>query len=190
MHFCVKSTTKYLIVNGFSELAGVYSKNMKSLLYVGGPLVLFLGFSLWSDAITFGEQAPGMVHFGGQAIVQQDTYMCDEGGGNCVLVDSTIEVKEAKDTHIQSGVSQSANYRLEEQHTGFSDVSGLEIEQEAIEYRDGSEPTYVRKQPGLQKYANITMRRPTGFDWTSWKFIFEREAAIQRVKDEYDEKFK
>lgn len=41
----------------------------------------------------------------------------------------------------------------------FSEVSGLQSEIEVIEYRSGSEPSHVRKLPGLRKYANITLKR-------------------------------
>ncbi len=167
---------------------------MRTALLVGGPLILFLGFSFYSDLFTYGEQHPGIMHFGGVEpggtflLVQEDTYVCDENGDNCKLVDSTTEVSEVEDGEVPAGVSQSDNYRLEEQSTGFADVSGLEVEQQPIEYRDGSEDITVRKQPGIAKYANITMKRPTKFDWKSWKLIFAREAAIQEVEREYDEK--
>ncbi len=42
----------------------------------------------------------------------------------------------------------------------FAEVSGLEVEIEQIEYRDGNEPTAgVRKLPGLAKFANIILKR-------------------------------
>lgn len=43
---------------------------------------------------------------------------------------------------------------------GFSEVSGLTQEVQAIEYRDGSLPEYSSlKMPGLKKYSNITLKR-------------------------------
>lgn len=43
---------------------------------------------------------------------------------------------------------------------GFSEVSGLSIENQAIEYRDGASPVYsVQKMPGIPKYGNITCKR-------------------------------
>ena len=43
---------------------------------------------------------------------------------------------------------------------GFSEVSGLDVETEVIEYRYGLQPTYSkRKMPGMQKYSNITLKR-------------------------------
>ena len=43
---------------------------------------------------------------------------------------------------------------------GFSEVSGLNVETQIIEYRDGSMPDYSTiKMPGMQKYGNITLKR-------------------------------
>lgn len=43
---------------------------------------------------------------------------------------------------------------------GFSEVSGLNVEVQAIEYRDGASPIYsVQKMPGIPKYGNITCKR-------------------------------
>lgn len=42
----------------------------------------------------------------------------------------------------------------------FSEVSGLGVEVQVIEYRDGSEPYRTpRKLPGMRKYSNITLKR-------------------------------
>lgn len=44
--------------------------------------------------------------------------------------------------------------------TGFSEVSGLDISVEVIEYREGNDPQgHLRKMPGLQKFSNITLKR-------------------------------
>ncbi len=57
---------------------------------------------------------------------------------------------------------------------GFTEISGLDVETEVIEYRQGASKEYNKtKQPGLTKYSNITMKRGTFqsdnefFDW--WK---------------------
>ena len=43
---------------------------------------------------------------------------------------------------------------------GFSEVSGLDVETEVIEYREGSSPEYSKlKMPGMQKFSNITLKR-------------------------------
>lgn len=45
---------------------------------------------------------------------------------------------------------------------GFTEVSGLDLETEVIEYRHGSSKEYSKtKQPGLTKYSNITLKRGT-----------------------------
>ena len=44
----------------------------------------------------------------------------------------------------------------------FTEVSGLDIETEVIEYREGNSPTYNKiKMPGLRKFSNITLKRGT-----------------------------
>lgn len=42
---------------------------------------------------------------------------------------------------------------------GFTEVSGITMESDIIEYREGNDPTHVRKMPGLSKYGNITLKR-------------------------------
>jgi phage tail-like protein len=45
---------------------------------------------------------------------------------------------------------------------GFTEVTGLTLETEVIEYREGSSPEYNKiKMPGLRKFGNITMKRGT-----------------------------
>ena len=45
---------------------------------------------------------------------------------------------------------------------GFTEVSGLDLETEVIEYREGSSKTYnSSKQPGRTKYSNVTLKRGT-----------------------------
>ena len=41
---------------------------------------------------------------------------------------------------------------------GFSEVSGFDVSIDAIDYREGNEPTHVRKLPGLTKYGNVTLK--------------------------------
>ncbi|MBL1179237.1 phage tail protein [Pantanalinema sp. GBBB05] len=46
------------------------------------------------------------------------------------------------------------------QRVGFTEISGLTQENQAIEYRDGSFPEYSSiKMPGLRKFNNITLKR-------------------------------
>ena len=64
-----------------------------------------------------------------------------------------------------------ANYPLPKFHfqvewggasIGFTEVSGLDVQTDPIEYRDGASPEYVKtKMPGMQKFSNITLKRGT-----------------------------
>ncbi len=63
---------------------------------------------------------------------------------------------------------------------GFTEVSGLDFETEVIEYRHGASPEYNKtKQPGLTKYANITLKRGTFqsdneyYDWWKQTYFFQ-----------------
>jgi phage tail-like protein len=42
---------------------------------------------------------------------------------------------------------------------GFSECSGLTMETDPIEYRNGDEDITVRKLPGLKKFTNISLKR-------------------------------
>ncbi|HTA26591.1 MAG TPA: phage tail protein [Bacteroidia bacterium] len=62
-----------------------------------------------------------------------------------------------------------ANYPLPKFHflvewggdsIGFTEVSGLDITNEIIEYRDGASPEFSKiKMPGQRKFNNITLKR-------------------------------
>jgi phage tail-like protein len=44
--------------------------------------------------------------------------------------------------------------------TSFSEVSGLTMEAEVIEYRGGADPQFsTHKQPGLRKFSNVMLKR-------------------------------
>jgi len=72
---------------------------------------------------------------------------------------------------------------------GFTEVSGLAVETEVIEYREGSSTSYnKRKLPGLTKYPNITLKRGVFlgdfemYDW--WKnTVFFQEGAGKFRRD-------
>jgi phage tail-like protein len=55
---------------------------------------------------------------------------------------------------------------------GFAEVSGLNMETQIIEYRDGLSPEYSsRKMPGIPKFGNITLKRgivPADNDFYNW----------------------
>lgn len=43
---------------------------------------------------------------------------------------------------------------------GFSEISGLDVETEVIEYRHGASPEFSKiKMPGMHSYSNITLKR-------------------------------
>jgi len=56
--------------------------------------------------------------------------------------------------------------------TGFSEVSGLTIESEVIEYREGVSPEFTKiKMPGMRKYNNISLKRgviPADNEFFGW----------------------
>ncbi|MBD5799855.1 phage tail protein [Bacillus pseudomycoides] len=41
---------------------------------------------------------------------------------------------------------------------GFSEATGFDATTDVIDYREGNEPTHVRKLPGLTKYGNISLK--------------------------------
>ncbi len=68
---------------------------------------------------------------------------------------------------------------------GFTEVSGLDVETEVIEYREGSSPKYSTiKMPGMQKNSDITLKKGTfnsdnqSFDaWKKTVFFQEGEST-------------
>ncbi len=54
----------------------------------------------------------------------------------------------------------------------FTEVSGLDVETEPVEYRDGLSPEFHKiKMPGMQKFSNITLKRGTfrgDNDYRAW----------------------
>ncbi len=98
-----------------------------------------------------------------------------------------------------------ANYPLPKFHfqvewggasIGFTEVSGLDVETEMIEYRDGASPEYVKtKMPGMQKYSNISMKRGTFqgdndfFDWwntVALNTIDRRDVTISLLNENHE----
>lgn len=66
------------------------------------------------------------------------------------------------------------NFRLEfngQEIGGFSEVSGLMADGDAIDYREGSDPQLnVRKLPGLRKFGQVTLKRGYTTDKTLWEW--------------------
>lgn len=63
---------------------------------------------------------------------------------------------------------------------GFSECSGLTMETDIIEYRNGNEDITVRKLPGLKKFTNISLKR--GF--TDSKDLFDWRKTVMDGKTE------
>jgi phage tail-like protein len=89
------------------------------------------------------------------------------------------------------------NFVLEIEGTtvaGFTEVGGLNVEQDIIEYREGSDTASVRKLPGLRKYANITLKRGYTQNRDLWNWrkttidgATERKAGAVILRDEAGE---
>ena len=98
-----------------------------------------------------------------------------------------------------------ANYPLPKFHfrvewggskIGFTEVTGLNIENEVIEYREGSSPDYSKiKTTGLKKFGNITLKRGmfTGdnefFQWlntVSLSKIERRDVTIALLNENHE----
>ncbi len=79
---------------------------------------------------------------------------------------------------------------------GFSEVSGLNIEKQVIEYRDGLSPEFSTvKMPGIAKYGNITLKRGVikadneFFDWLNtikMNTVERRDLIISLLDEEHN----
>ncbi len=65
---------------------------------------------------------------------------------------------------------------------GFTEVTGLDMEREVIEYRDGSSKEYSKlKMPGLTKFSNITLKRGS-FQGDTEFYTWWNENKLETVK--------
>ncbi|MBK8983230.1 MAG: phage tail protein [Ignavibacteria bacterium] len=79
---------------------------------------------------------------------------------------------------------------------GFTEVTGLDITTEVIEYRDGASPEYSKiKMPGQRKFSNITLKRGTFkgdnqfFEWfntVSLNTIERRDITISLLNENHE----
>ncbi|MCF6357306.1 MAG: phage tail protein [Draconibacterium sp.] len=79
---------------------------------------------------------------------------------------------------------------------GFTEVSGLDVETEVVEYRHGASPEYSKvKMPGMQKFSNLTLKRGTFATdneyynwWNSVKLntIERRNITISLLNEEHE----
>jgi phage tail-like protein len=98
-----------------------------------------------------------------------------------------------------------ANYPLPKFHyqvewggsrIGFTEVTGLTVETEVIEYREGANREYSKlKMPGMQKFGNITLKRGTFqgdnqyFEWwntVSLNTIERRDVTISLLNEKHE----
>ncbi len=55
---------------------------------------------------------------------------------------------------------------------GFSEVTGMNAEVQAVEYREGRDPnSNTRKLPGLSKYGNVTLKKGVVVDQDFFKWF-------------------
>ena len=79
---------------------------------------------------------------------------------------------------------------------GFTEVTGLTMESEVIEYRDGSSPEFHKvKMPGMAKFGNLTMKRGTfagdiGFhewmDTISMNTVERRDVTVKLLNESHE----
>ena len=79
---------------------------------------------------------------------------------------------------------------------GFTEVTGLTMESDVIEYREGSSQVFHKiKQPGLQKLANITLKRGTfqgdiqfneWMDTISMNTVERRDVTIKLLNESHE----
>ncbi len=84
-----------------------------------------------------------------------------------------------------------ANFRFEVDcvltRAGFSKISGIKEESDIIEYREGTDNTFLQKLPGLRKYPEMTFERGLTreargmIDWRN-AVIKERQGFRSRVR--------
>ena len=64
----------------------------------------------------------------------------------------------------------------------FTEVSGLTVDIQPIDYRNGSEDIRVRKIPGLKKFSNLTLKRGITGHPEFWNWIKKSmNGQIQRA---------
>ncbi|MEO7766311.1 MAG: phage tail protein [Ferruginibacter sp.] len=79
---------------------------------------------------------------------------------------------------------------------GFTEVTGLDITTDVIEYRDGASPEYSKiKMPGQRKFSNITLKRGTfkgdnqfyeWFNTVSLNTIMRRDLIISLLNENHE----
>ncbi len=91
------------------------------------------------------------------------------------------------------------NFRVEIDgidRAGFQEVSGLDSSQDAIDYREGTDPLHSRKLPGVNTYSNVTLKRGITDDSQLWDWrkkaidgkVERKHLSIVLMNDAGDEK--
>ncbi len=78
---------------------------------------------------------------------------------------------------------------------GFQEVSGLNIQVDAVEYRDGADPEYhARKMPGQLHFSNIVLKRgivPSDNEFFAWintiqlNVVERRDVVVQLLNHQH-----
>ena len=78
----------------------------------------------------------------------------------------------AKTNYPLTGFHFTVKWSNDNENVSFSDVSGLNVSTQAIEYREGSNKELTTyKMPGLRSYGNVTLKRgsmPADNGFFSW----------------------
>ena len=79
---------------------------------------------------------------------------------------------------------------------GFTEVTGLEVTTEKIEYRDGASPEFTKlRMPGMQTYGDLTLKRGIFatnnefYDWwntVSLNTIVRRDITISLLNENHE----
>lgn len=81
---------------------------------------------------------------------------------------------------------------------GFQECSGLDSSTDAVDYREGSDPSHVRKLTGLTKYSPITLKRGITESDKLWKWrqgivdgrAERRNISVILLNEEHQEKWR
>lgn len=66
-----------------------------------------------------------------------------------------------------------------------SKISGLETENEVVEYREGDDPTYMRKLPGLVSFNTVSLEHgvtPQASQFLEWRRMVAEECDLKEAR--------
>jgi phage tail-like protein len=76
-------------------------------------------------------------------------------------------------TGVRTDPYRSFNFLVEMDgitQAGFRECSGLDVATDAVDYREGGDPSHVRKLPGLNTYSALTLARGITDSPELWKW--------------------